>query len=35
MSIRSVKKDGPGDEYYTPDYIVNVLIPYLKKKNLS
>ena len=35
MSIRSVKKDGPGDEYYTPDYIVNVLIPYLKKKNLN
>lgn len=35
MSIVSVKKDGPGDEYYTPDYIVELLVPYLKKKNFK
>ncbi len=35
MSIVRVKKDGPGDEYYTPDYIVEILVPYLKKKNFK
>lgn len=32
MSIMTVKKDGNGDEYYTPDYVVEILVPYLKKK---
>lgn len=35
MSIVRVKKDGPGDEYYTPDYIVEVLVPFLKKKGFK
>jgi hypothetical protein len=29
----SVSKDGNGDEYYTPDYVVEILLPYLKKSN--
>ena len=33
MSIMSVSKDGNGDEYYTPDYVVEILLPYLKKSN--
>lgn len=33
MSIMSVKKEGCGDEYYTPDYVVEILLPYLKKTN--
>ncbi len=32
MSIMAVKKDGNGDEYYTPDYVVEILVPYLKEK---
>ena len=33
MSITPVKKEGCGDEYYTPDYVVEILLPYLKKTN--
>lgn len=33
MSVISVSKNGNGDEYYTPRYIVEILLPYLKKKN--
>jgi hypothetical protein len=32
MSIVAVKKNGNGDEYYTPKYIVEILIPYIKAK---
>lgn len=35
MSIMSVKKNGNGDEYYTPDYVVEILVPYLKNKNIK
>ena len=35
MSLRNVKKDGKGDEYYTPKYVVEILIPYLKDKNIK
>lgn len=33
MSIRSVNKEGLGDEYKTPKYIVEILLPYLKKRS--
>ena len=29
MSVVSVSKDGNGDEYYTPKYVVEILLPYL------
>jgi len=32
MSLKSVSKTGKGDEYYTPKYVVEILLPYLKKK---
>ncbi len=35
MSIISVSKNGKGDEYYTPDYIVEIIVPALKKKNFK
>ncbi len=35
MSIISVKKDGRGDEYYTPDYVVEILVPFLKEKRFK
>lgn len=35
MSLVAVKKDGPGDEYYTPDYIVEIIVPYLKNKGFK
>lgn len=35
MSIRAVSEDGAHDEYYTPDYIVEVLIPFLKKRGFK
>lgn len=31
----SVSKTGKGDEYYTPKYVVEILVPYLKKKNFQ
>jgi hypothetical protein len=33
MSVRKVSETGKGDEYYTPDYVVEILLPYLKKTN--
>jgi len=33
MSIMNVKKDGNGDEYYTPKYVVEILLPYLRLNN--
>lgn len=35
MSIVRVNKDGLGDNYETPGYIVEVLLPYLKKTNIK
>lgn len=35
MSLRNVKKDGKGDEYYTPKYVVEILLPYLKAKGFK
>src|SRR6056297_24526 len=35
MSIRSVNKDGKGDNYETPKYIVEILLPYLAKTNIK
>jgi len=35
MSLRQVTKNGNGDEYYTPKYVVEILIPYLKDKNIK
>lgn len=32
MSIISINKNGKGDEYYTPKYVVEILLPYLKLK---
>lgn len=33
MSLQNVSKRG--DEYYTPDYVVEILIPYLKKTDIK
>lgn len=35
MSITYVRKDGNGDEYYTPKYVVEILLPYLKNTNIK
>ena len=35
MSLRPVKKDGNGDEYYTPKYVVEILLPYLKETDIK
>ena len=35
MSLMAIKKDGNGDEYYTPKYIVEILLPYLKETNFK
>lgn len=35
MSIQQVSKTGKGDEYYTPKYVVEILLPYLKEKNFK
>ena len=35
MSIQAVSKNGNGDEYYTPKYVVEILLPYLKDKNIK
>lgn len=35
MSIQSVSKNGKGDEYYTPKYVVEILLPHLKKTNIK
>jgi hypothetical protein len=35
MSLKQVKKDGNGDEYYTPKYVVEILLPYLKDKGIK
>ena len=35
MSIISISKNGKGDEYETPRYIVEILIPYLKRTNIK
>lgn len=35
MSITKVSKGGNGDEYYTPRYVVEILIPYLKQTNIK
>jgi hypothetical protein len=32
MSVTAIKKNGNGDEYYTPKYIVEILLPYIKAK---
>ena len=31
----AIKKDGNGDEYYTPKYVVEILLPYLKETNIK
>jgi len=35
MSIMQVSKTGKGDEYYTPKYVVEILLPYLKETNIK
>lgn len=35
MSLRQVVKDGNGDEYYTPKYVVEILLPYLRKTSIK
>lgn len=35
MSITYVRKNGKGDNYETPKYIVEILIPYLKQTNIK
>lgn len=35
MSIIRVDKEGPQDEYYTPDYVVEILVPFLHKKGFK
>ena len=35
MSLMSVKKDGNGDEYYTPKYVVEILLPYIDKTKIK
>ena len=35
MSIISVSKDGKGDEYETPKYVVEMLLPYLEKTDIK
>lgn len=32
MSVISVSKEGNGDEYFTPKYVVEILLPYLELK---
>jgi hypothetical protein len=34
MSLMSVSKDGKGDNYETPKYVVEILLPYLRKTNI-
>jgi len=35
MSIQPVSKTGNGDEYFTPRYVVEILLPYLKDTNIK
>ena len=35
MSIQAVSKNGKGDEYYTPKYVVEILLPYLKQTDIK
>jgi hypothetical protein len=35
MSLKNVSKTGNGDEYYTPKYVVEILISYLKEKGIK
>jgi len=35
MSLKNVSKNGNGDEYYTPKYVVEILLPYLKDKGIK
>jgi hypothetical protein len=35
MSITAVSKTGKGDEYYTPKYVVEILLPYLRVKDFK
>lgn len=35
MSIVSVNKDGRGDNYETPKYVVEILLPYLEKTSIK
>ena len=35
MSLRQVKKDGNGDEYYTPKYVVEILLQYIDKLKIK
>jgi len=35
MSIQNVSKNGRGDEYYTPKYVVEILLPYIKQANFK
>lgn len=35
MSIMSVSKKGKGDNYETPKYVVEILLPYLKRTNIK
>jgi hypothetical protein len=32
MSLKAINKDSKGDEYYTPAYIVEILLPYIKER---
>lgn len=34
MSIIAVSKKGNGDEYYTPSYVVEILLPYIAKTDI-
>lgn len=33
MSLRTVSKEGKGDEYYTPRYVVEILLPHLAERD--
>lgn len=35
MSLMTVKKDGNGDEYYTPKYVVEILLNYIDKTKIK
>ena len=35
MSLQSVSKEGKGDNYETPRYVVEILLPYLKNTNIK
>ena len=35
MSLQRVNKEGKGDNYETPKYVVEILLPYLKNTNIK